>query len=144
LSTELVVDASIAVAWALQDETDPDSEKILTAIQAGQVRLVVSELWLYETRNAVRSAMLRGRTDQEGVAEACRLLLRTSKTVVPASETRAVEALRLSVEMGLSVYDAAYLALARERGADLVTWDKQLLGLSCPGVRVLSPKEFSV
>jgi predicted nucleic acid-binding protein len=140
---DLVVDASIAVAWALRDETDPDSGKILAAIQAGRVRLIVSEPWLYETRNAARSAMLRGRTDQEGVAEACRLLLRTSKTLVPASESRAAEALRLSLETGLTVYDAAYLALARERGADLVTWDKQLLEISCPGVRVLSHKESS-
>jgi predicted nucleic acid-binding protein len=137
------VDTSVAVTWAIEDERNPDSERLLTAIRNMRAQLVVPELWFYEGLNAIRSAVLRKRLSERNAAASAGFLCQLPKAVVPVTEPRMTEALRLSLETGLTVYDAAYVALARERGADLVTWDKQLLETSCPGVRLLSPKEFS-
>ena len=35
--------------------------------------------------------------------------------------------LDLAIETGLTIYDASYLYLARQLGADLVSFDKQLI-----------------
>ncbi len=43
-----------------------------------------------------------------------------------AVEVDADAALRLAAATGLSVYDASYLWLARERDADLITLDRRL------------------
>ncbi len=140
---ELVVDASVAVSWAIEDERNPGSERVLTAIKTKHAQLTVPDLWFYEGLNAIRSATLRGRLEERNAAAAAGFLWELPKTVAPVTESRTAETLRLALHEGLTVYDAAYLALARERGADLVTWDRQLLALPEPGVRILSPDEFS-
>jgi predicted nucleic acid-binding protein len=138
-----VVDASASLSWALPDEQDESRDRILTAIQDGRIRVVVPELWCYEVMNAVRYAVRRGRLAESDAVTTIRTLWTFVTEFVSIAEHGASGVLQTALGAGLTVYDAAYVALARERGADLVTWDKQLLGLSCPGVRVLSPEEFS-
>jgi len=143
LSVELVVDASVALSWALPDERDESRERVLEAIRSGHIRPVVPELWCYEVMNAVRYAVRNGRLAEDDAAATTRTLWTFAAEFVSISEHGAADVLRTALHTGLTVYDAAYLALARERGADLVTWDKEMLRLSVPGVRILSPDEYS-
>ena len=142
MTKELVVDTSVAVSWALDDERNPDCERILTAVRTESVQLTVPDLWLYEGLNAIRSATLRRRLPVWSASASAKFLCELPKTVVPVTESRASEILDVSLREGLTVYDAAYLALARERNADLITWDKELLALPDPGVRIISPEQL--
>lgn len=51
-----------------------------------------------------------------------------------------VRALRLSVESGLSGYEAQYLALAEKLGLPLITVEERLLGVR--GERCMTPEEY--
>ena len=55
----LVVDASVALAWALPDESSPYADAVLTVVE--QEGLRVPELWAREIANGLAVAYLRKR-----------------------------------------------------------------------------------
>jgi len=122
-----VVDASVALAWVLPDEeVGADALRLLLAYQGNQVRLLTPSLWEYEVLNALRVGVTRGRLTAEDSAEAARALLDLSLTLAPLGET-ADRAWELALQHRLTIYDAAYLALAEHHNCPLFTADKCLL-----------------
>jgi predicted nucleic acid-binding protein len=55
----LVVDASVALAWALADESSADAEAVLIIVEKEGLR--VTELWAREIANGLAVAYLRKR-----------------------------------------------------------------------------------
>jgi predicted nucleic acid-binding protein len=133
-----VVDASIALAWALPDETSPQADRFLKGITPKDA-LWVPSLWWYEVANALIVAERRKRlTEADGVQLRelyRRLPIRTD--MIFGRET--LERLgTLAREYDLSAYDAAYLELALRRGVGLATVDVKLRSASQKaGVRML-------
>ena len=134
-----VIDPSIALAWALPDETSKEADRFLGRISMRST-LWVPALWWYEIANALLMAQRRKRL---GEAEKIRLIelygrLPIQTDVALGSDT--VWRLRtVAVEYNLSAYDAAYLELARRRGLGLATVDRLLRGAAQKaGIRVTS------
>ena len=65
--------------------------------------------------------------------EALTALVDLHLAVVPIG-LLATSALTLGLRLGLSFYDAAYLAVAEDRGIPLITADKQLLEVDLPWI----------
>lgn len=84
----------------------------------------------------VYKVLKRGASEEDAL-QAVASMLRT--TVVPLTETLALEAADTSLEHSLAMADAIVYATARSRGAELVTTDADLEGL--PGVVFLSKKK---
>ena len=59
-----VLDASIAVTWAFEDEDHADATLALDRLQAGEAR--VPSLWWFELRNALLVNERRGRLTEAG------------------------------------------------------------------------------
>lgn len=121
-----VIDSSIALAWALPDETSKEAERFLSRISIRNV-LWVPALWWYEIANALLVAQRRKRLTE---AERIRLIelyralpIRTdmmlNSDVMGRFQT-------LAIEHRLSAYDAAYLELAQRMGLGLATVDRSL------------------
>jgi predicted nucleic acid-binding protein len=134
-----VIDSSIALAWALPDETSKQAERFLSRISIRSI-LWVPSLWWYETANALLMAQRRKRlteADRIRLMELYRRLpIRTDVVLDSDSMSRFHT---LAIEYNLSAYDAAYLELAQRRGLGLATVDRSLrLAAQRAGMKVTS------
>ncbi len=122
----VVVDASVALAWAFDDETTAYTENVMDA--ARTMELVAPAIWPFEVANVLAIAEKRGRITRDGAADHVAMLMRLPVRVSPLDVSGVLERVReIAVDHGLSVYDAAYLDLARSLGAPLASLDARLL-----------------
>ncbi len=119
----LVVDASVSLKWALDDEESVSQAVVLRdAALAGRWQMVVPSLWLYEVTNGLVTAVRRQRLAVETGLQALTLL----QTVgVRLADPEAGEVYEAAVRFRVAAYDAAYLALATALRADLWTGDRR-------------------
>lgn len=117
------MDASVAGAWLLHDESDLRADRALARLRA--TGGVVPEICHLEVHNTLLVAERRGRlqsADTDRSLAAWRSLpLRT----VPTTRFEAV--LGLARRRRLTFYDAVYLELAKHAGATLATLDRVLV-----------------
>jgi predicted nucleic acid-binding protein len=118
----VVVDASVVGCWCFPDEASPVAEAALAVV--GTDEMVVPAVWWFEVRNLLLIGERHGRVDAIGIAEILADLGRMSITVDRAPESDAV--LAFARAHRLTVYDAAYLELARRVEAPLATLDRRL------------------
>lgn len=122
-----VLDCSLALAWALPDESSRQADRFLARVSRRNI-LWVPALWWYEMANALTMAQRRQR-----LVEADRLHLIELYGMLPIQTDTALspDAMWrfhvLAQEYTLSAYDAAYLELAQRRGLGLATLDKRLI-----------------
>ncbi|MFY9778976.1 MAG: type II toxin-antitoxin system VapC family toxin [Candidatus Baltobacteraceae bacterium] len=119
------MDASVAVAWYLPDESERYASMLLERIEDSQI--VVPAIWPAETANALLSAERRGRSSRE--ATDCFIDSLRSLPIEVASESDLASLpslLALARENGLTAYDASYLRTALGFGLSLATLDERL------------------
>jgi predicted nucleic acid-binding protein len=119
----LVVDASVALAWALPDESSPYADAVLAVVEQDGLR--VPELWARELANGLAVAYLRKRIT---AADENAFLLALSYLSIDVEEpVPAVGAVRngtaAAMRYGLTAYDAAYVDLAVRENLTLATLD---------------------
>ncbi len=123
---DVVSDANVALKWFHaegEEEVEP-ARALLAGQRARTVALRILDLTPYEIGNA----LLRGRLGIPAgrVAAVLDALREICPTIAPTSEDFA-EAAALAEDHQLTLYDAAYAAVARRRGAQLATLDRKLL-----------------
>jgi predicted nucleic acid-binding protein len=120
----VVIDASITLAWCFEDETTDATEELLARVL--REGAVAPAHWPLEVANGLRSAEQRGRLDEVKLRDA-RWVLTDLPVAIDALDLGAsLEALDDARRLGLTVYDAAYVRLARIRGLALATLDSRL------------------
>jgi predicted nucleic acid-binding protein len=134
-----VIDSSIALAWALPDETSKEAERFLSRILVGNI-FWVPALWWYEMSNALLMAQRRKRLTE---ADRIRLIELYRKLPIQTDMTLDSDIMgrfhTLAIEYNLSAYDTAYLELAQRRGLGLATVDRQLRSAAQKaGVKIVS------
>jgi predicted nucleic acid-binding protein len=120
----LVLDASVALAWAFEDEAEGYADATLEALS--DVGALVPDLWGYEVVNAL---VVGERRERIMPAESARFvtLLRSLPIEVEALPFGGLSELAsLAREYRLTAYDAAYLGVAIRRGIPLATQDRAL------------------
>jgi len=118
-----VLDASVAMAWCFEDETNRDTEAVLDRLTDDPA--VVPSLWVYEVANVVLMAERRGRLTEFQGTRFVELLGRLPINV-DLAPPEITTVLAVGRRHGLSAYDAAYLALAERDGIPLATQDERL------------------
>jgi len=133
------VDASVALAWCFEDESDRYAESVLKSIPGH--RVLVPAHWLLEVSNGLLMAERRGRTTGADTARATQLLEGLPIDVDRRTAERAMDAtVALARTHRLTVYDAAYLELCTREAAALATVDQDLLdACKACGCRVFKP-----
>ena len=122
---DLVLDASLALQWFLEDEADREYSLAVLA-SLSRKRAVVPLLWFYEVGNGLLMAQRRKRIRPPQVQE---FLTRLRVLPIDATEQTASEILALPAlaqTHQLTNYDAAYLALAVATDLPLATNDGAL------------------
>jgi len=123
--TDMVIDASLALAWCFKDELTETATRLLEELRSGAA--AVPLLWPIEVANVLAIAERRKRIT---LAERAQLiaLLETLEIDVDG-ETSALAFTRildLAREQRLTAYDAAYLELAMRLGVPLASKDGDL------------------
>lgn len=124
----VVVDASVAVKWHLNDEQDAaPALRLLTRFGQGEVVLVAPDHIRYEVPSAITVATIgsRPRLTREQGHQAIAEFLALGLTTV-GTDALIVAAYPLVHQHSIALYDALYLALALALGHVLVTADRKL------------------
>lgn len=123
--TEIVIDASVALAWCFPDEASGYADAILEVLE--RHTMLVPALWAVEITNALLVAERRRRIKPSEARQFFALLNELPVVMDSPSVTDAVSnLLPLGREYGLSAYDATYLDVAMRHGASLATLDSKL------------------
>ncbi len=121
----LVVDASVSLKWALDDEESTEEALALRDDGVrGVFRMVAPSLWLYEVANGLITATRRGRLSPENGSS---LLSHLTLVGVAFSDPEIDECYEAALRYGVALYDAVYLALAETLGVTLWTGDRKFL-----------------
>jgi predicted nucleic acid-binding protein len=117
-----IVDASIAAAWFLEDESNEIADSLLTRLQDDE-GLVPDQFW-HEIRHLMTKAIRRQRATYEEALAHLRDIRALGLKECGGGADHVV--MHLANLHGLSAYDACYLSLALEMGCELFTLDKRL------------------
>ena len=118
-----VVDASVVAGWLLGETSSPASRQALEQHLVGEEPLVAPELLQYEIGNAlVAGARLPADLARQAYQHFEALEIRTY-SLGPSEYDAAIS---LAAKHRLTVYDAAYVALARALDCRLITADRKL------------------
>jgi predicted nucleic acid-binding protein len=118
-----VLDASMTVAWAFDDEDHPGAAAVLERTQDDAA--LAPALWWFEVRNALIANERIGRQTEAGTARFLRALARIPVIIDRSPDEGAV--LGLARRHRLTVYDSGYLELAQREGTPLATLDRALI-----------------
>jgi predicted nucleic acid-binding protein len=117
-----VIDASIVAAFAFEERVNPRVASALESLEYDHAR--APNLFFFEIRNLLVINERRGRTTPERSASFLLVLRRLPIRLDPTPGDDDVVA--LARERNLTIYDAAYLELARREGLPLATLDRAL------------------
>ena len=121
----LVVDASVAAKWILQEN---DSARAASIRTTGE-DFIAPSLVFAEIANAIWKAVLRGDIPARNAGEGLHLALGHFQQVVPLEDLNA-EAIKLATDLRHPVYDCYYLALAQRENVAIVTADEDMIAVA--------------
>lgn len=121
----LILDSSATLAWIYGDETTEAIRQVFDAIADNGA--LVPVLWRLEVANSLTMAVRKRRIDPDFRRAALADLALLDITTDPQTDSYAwTDTLNLADQFRLTLYDAAYLELARRRILPLATLDQEL------------------
>jgi predicted nucleic acid-binding protein len=120
----LVVDASVAALWVLEQEGSASAN----ALRA-EIGLIAPSLIAAEIGSAIWKAVRRKSVSRADGLLAMETALLPFQALVPDSELR-TRALAIAIELDHPIYDCFYLALAEREHAPLISADKRLIAVA--------------
>lgn len=151
MSSIVVVDASIALKWAVTEPDSAEAQALLAEWAQQAMTLLVPTLYAYEITNILRQRVRHGlMTPDVARADQAKLLSQNVTVDLLDQAQQSVQserALALANQFNLSAtYDAHYLALAEREGCEYWTADERLwnaVNAQLPWVRWLGERAAS-
>ena len=127
-----ILDASVAISWAAESDA---AMPVLDRVETDPAHAPM--LWWYEVHNALVVEERRGLHPRDAI-DAFMALLAGLPVALDSAPERP-EVVRIARTHGLSVYDAAYVELAKRKGLSLATLDRALAGAAAADGVALVP-----
>jgi predicted nucleic acid-binding protein len=121
----VVVDASVALKWVLEEDGTDEALALWDRWQAAGERVVAPPIFRAEVANALRQVVRRGLATTREAADLLETLLETVAVEEPPPLYGRSLEMAHAFDLG-SVYDALYLALAESEGCEVWTADRRL------------------
>jgi predicted nucleic acid-binding protein len=118
-----VLDASVILKWFLKEQDSSKAVNLKRKIINGELIAIAPDLILYELANALR---YKKGYKPELVSEAINAIIDLDMEIIVPTESLIKESAVISFEKDISIYDAIYVALAKETGYNFITADKKL------------------
>lgn len=123
---ELVVDASLALKWVVEEPYSAEAKALLEHWRSHRKRLIAPALFLYEVTNVIAKRIQRGQLTLEQGREKLQFFLEAGPTLRQLGNLH-LRALALMKQFRMTAaYDAHYLALAEWRRCECWTADERL------------------
>ena len=119
----IILDASVIVKWFSEEEHTDKALKIRERIRIGKEKVIVPDLLLYELANALK---YNPNFDASDVSDALTSIFDMDINIVTPIPETINSAIKLGFQYNITVYDAFYIALARETELIYITADKRL------------------
>jgi predicted nucleic acid-binding protein len=116
-----VLDASVAITWAMRDEDHPIADHAFLEIQSGSA--IVPGIFWYEVWNIL---VVNERRNRIAPVDSAQFLRDLEQFSIGLDIPHGTHLMDLSRKYKLSVYDAAYLAAAQSNRLPLATLDDNL------------------
>lgn len=127
LTTQYVPDASVAAKLFIAEDQSVEARRFFSRLETEpDIVFYVPELFYTEVANVLWKYVRR---DNLSAADAQDSLKRLRRLAVQRVGADAIldDALQLAIKLGITVYDASYLAVARVANAQIVTADAPLV-----------------
>jgi len=121
---QIVLDASVAVKLFKKEEYTELALKIYNSYLDESLDILVPSLFYYEVLNSLRFSMTFSEKELE---EAIKTIDKLNLSKFDLNGAVAQKAMRLSLKFKISIYDAAYVALAEIMNTILYTADDKLI-----------------
>jgi predicted nucleic acid-binding protein len=124
----LVLDASVAIKWAMPSAREPYTDQSLRLLQGyvdGDIGFIVPDVFWGEIGNVLWKGTRQRRWSQ-GEAESVAADMQARDFTTVPSLILLPGALRIAFVHDRAVYDCLYVALAVQSKADLITADERL------------------
>lgn len=117
-----VLDASVAITWAIRDQAHPVADRAFLELGTGSA--TAPGIWWYEVRNILLANERRQRISQ---ADSVQFLIDIEQFAIDIdNRLDGSHIVELARRLDLTVYDASYLAVALRERLPLATLDKAL------------------
>ncbi len=131
----IILDTSVVIKWFSEEEYTDKALEIRERIRMGEEKVVVPDLLLYELANALK---YNPNFDADDVSDALTSIFDIDMDIVTPIPETINSAVTLAFEHNITVYDAFYVALAKETELTFVTADRRF----CERVRGLNFVKF--
>ncbi len=121
----IVADASVVVKFFVNEENSENARRLMDALISKEVLFLEPPLLEYEVLNAMLNS--KNRYEMSQINDVVKALANYNFTVSDINEALFVEAIKMSIEYRISIYDAVYVALASITNSRLYTADKGLI-----------------
>ena len=122
----LVVDASLALKWVVEEEYSNEALGLWDRWQADVEELVAPPIFRPEIANALHQKVRRGEVGRPEAAEGLERLVSTVAIDEPTGLYRRAMDLAAAFKLG-AVYDSLYVALAELERCEMWTADRRLV-----------------
>ncbi len=123
LSKEFVLDSSVIIKWFSNEDFTQNALTIRQKFIAGFIHLACPDLVVYEIANVLRYN--KALTEDDVTKSVCSILSLGMDIIVPTKRTIET-AVKMAFTYDVTVYDAFFVALAKELNCTLITADKKL------------------
>lgn len=121
---KVVADASVIVKWYVDEIYSKNARKLRDEFINGSVEIISTELMPYEVLNALKYAKLFKKDELIMVSKSLTLY---GFRLYPLTGKLAERTVEIAMEKDITIYDASYVALAKEQKAKLYTADEKLI-----------------
>ena len=134
---KLVVDASVCIKWAFNEEGSEMARQMLQDYRDNKILLVSPDLWEYEITNVLASAVKRKKISSTQSFNFLELFLESKPEMVSISDILN-HCLENAQKYEISAYDSAYVTLAKENNMVLISADDKLVAkVNNPKIAIL-------
>lgn len=137
MTGSVVVDASVAVKWLIQEENTDIADAALRYWTSRGISRIAPHLLLYEVTNAIHRRVLLG---ELSLANGSRLIESLATSGVEFRHVPRVHVRAMQIAAGLkqsAAYDAHYLALAELSECELWTADRRFYDATTPHTQAI-------
>ncbi len=128
----VVVDSSIVISAHFPNNPfvsySQESVNLLEKLSQDKYRLIAPSIFLYECFNVLRTYFMKKFLEQEEVNELSGFIKQYNIKLIDFSKN-CDRAMKIACAEKISIYDASYVALARQERCDFWTGDKKLFQL---------------
>ncbi len=141
--SKVVLDASVVAKWAIPGERwEEKALDVKARVVSGELEAYAPSLLVYELASVMLRALRESVLKPKDVLDALKAIGSIGIELLRTSWEEAEEVLKIARDLGLSVYDSAYIWASRKVGGKLITADEELKRKGGDGVLLL--KEFSL